>query len=210
VTDDEAKLWLHEALSVSRETFEKLDAFRAMVVAENQQQNLISTASLDHIWARHIADSAQLLLLAGATHDGLWLDLGTGAGFPGLIIAILRDAPIIFVESRRKRIDFLVESASRLALSHVRVEGCRLETVETVPVKVISARAFAPLPRLFALAHRFSTEKTLWLLPKGQSATEELESVAGSWQGSFHVKPSVTDVQSNIIVAQSIRRVGKK
>jgi 16S rRNA (guanine527-N7)-methyltransferase len=205
VTEDEAQAWLRDQHSVSRETFEKLDAFRALVVAESERQNLISAATVPHIWARHFVDSAQLLMHA-AEGEGSWLDLGTGAGFPGMIIAILRDCPVIFVESRRKRVEFLSESVERLALTNVQIEGRRLELVETVPVSVITARAFAPLPRLFELAHRFSTEKTRWVLPKGRSAAEELETARASWQGTFHVKQSITDAEAAIIVASGVRR----
>jgi 16S rRNA (guanine527-N7)-methyltransferase len=206
VTEEEAQALLREELGVSRETFEKLDAFRARVVAESGNQNLVSAATIPHIWARHFVDSAQLLLHTQGSNDA-WLDLGTGAGFPGVVIAILRpETPVIFVESRRKRIDFLAESVEILGLNNVRLEGRRLELVESVPVSVITGRAFAPLPRLFELAHRFSTEKTLWVLPKGRSATEELETARASWQGTFHVKQSITDAEAAIIVATGVRR----
>ncbi len=203
LTEDEARAWLVETLGVSRETLAKLDAFRGMVIAENERQNLISVATIRHLWARHIVDSAQLLLHAPG--EGSWLDLGTGAGFPGIVIAILKDVPMICVESRRKRIDFLAESAERLGLWHVQVEGERLEMLNPVPVSVISARAFAPLPKLLTLAHSFSTEKTVWVLPKGRSAADELESVKQSWHGLFHVKQSVTDPEAAIIVATGVK-----
>jgi len=133
-----------------------------------------------------------------------WLDLGTGAGFPGMVIAILADFPVILVESRRKRFEFLERQVDALGLDNVTVHGGRLETLATREVGVISARAFAPLPKLFGLAHRFSTEKTRWLLPKGRSAREELESVRSSWQGVFHVEPSLTDAEAAIIVATGV------
>lgn len=154
------------------------------------------------------ADSSASLRL-GANQNS-WLDLGTGAGFPGMVIAILRDAPITLVESRRKRSDFLAESAERLGLHNVTVHAGRLEAMAPVPVSIISARAFAPLPKLLDLAHSFSTEKTRWVLPKGRSAREELESVARTWQGVFHVKQSVTDPEAAIIVAEGVRRAGKR
>lgn len=203
MTEDEAKAFLAETLSVSREAFDQLDAFRAMVVEENVRQNLVSAGSIDAFWARHIVDSAQLLSHAG---KGRWLDLGTGAGFPGMVIAILRADPITFVESRRRRIDFLAEAAAKLGLGQVTMQGSRLELMDSAPFGVISARAFAPLPKLLDLAHRFSTNETIWLLPKGKSAREELETVRSSWQGVFHVKQSVTDAAAAIIVASSVQR----
>jgi 16S rRNA (guanine527-N7)-methyltransferase len=211
VTEDEAKIWLVDTLGVSRETKAQLDAFRQMVIAENAHQNLVSAASIPHFWVRHIVDSAQLLAFVGGDGkpDAAWLDLGTGAGFPGMVIAILRNAPIHLVEERRKRHEFLAQSASTLGLDHVTVHGCRVETLNIPPVGVISARAFAPLPKLFAAALPFSRKKTVWLLPKGRSAKEELESARSAWQGVFHVKQSLTDPDAAIIVATGVRPEAK-
>lgn len=203
MTEGEAQAWLAATLNVSRETVERLEAFAEMVIAENARQNLISRGSIPHVWTRHIVDSAQLVTL----YDGQprsWLDLGTGAGFPGLVVAILRKAPITFVESRRRRVEFLREAAAQLHLDHVEIALCQLEAFRGGTFDVISARAFAPLPRLFGVAHRFSTTKTQWLLPKGRSAHAELESVRESWQGEFHVKHSVTDPEAAILVANRV------
>jgi 16S rRNA (guanine527-N7)-methyltransferase len=210
VTEEEAQAWLKDTLRVPRETFERLDAFRAMVIEAGSKQNLVSAASIPHFWARHIVDSAQLVPNAPSVGD--WLDLGTGAGFPGVVVAILRDQPMTLVESRRKRADFLIESVQRLGLNHASVFGGRLETMPSARFGVISARAFAPLPKLFALAQSFSKTDTVWLLPKGRSAREEVESVRGMWQGSFHVKQSVTDSDAAIIIATQVarRERGKK
>ena len=151
MTDEEVRDWLVRHFDVSRETMARLEAFGAAVIAENERQNLISSATIPHIWSRHILDSAQLLRLGpkiDPSHPS-WLDLGTGAGFPGMIIAILAELPLILVESRRKRFDFLVDQASSLGLTNVRVHCGRLETLETFPVGTISARAFAPLAKLY-------------------------------------------------------------
>jgi 16S rRNA (guanine527-N7)-methyltransferase len=207
MTEDDAQGWLVERLNVSDDAMEKLTAFRAMVVAENTSQNLVSAASIDHFWVRHIVDSAQLLCHADS---GPWLDLGTGAGFPGMVIAILRAFPVTFVESRRKRIDFLAAAATQLGLDHVTVEGARLDTVPTQPFRTISARAFAPLPKLLVGAHRFSNNETIWVLPKGRGVHEELESIKRSWQGVFHVKQSVTDPDAQMIVASAVRPIKRQ
>ena len=213
MNESEAKAWLTDVWGVSRETFDRLDAFRALVIEEASRQNLISANSIPAIWTRHIVDSAQLLI--HATPRGLednqsrnWLDLGTGAGFPGMVIAIMRDAPITLVESRRKRIDFLVEAMEALDLPHVSVFGGRLELLEPESFSVISARAFAPLPKLFQLAHRFSTADTRWLLPKGQRAREEVDMAELDWSGVFHVEQSLTEAESTIIVARKVGRKG--
>jgi 16S rRNA (guanine527-N7)-methyltransferase len=204
VTEAEAIDWLHDQFGVSRETVSKLEALRQMVIDENASQNLVSAASIDHMWARHIADSAQLLLHAP---HGPWLDLGTGAGFPGLIVAIFRDHSVTCVESRRLRADFLRASSEQLGLTNVTVQATRLEVMTSQRFATISARAFAPMPKLLELAHRFSDNETIWVLPRGKSAKEELESVHASWQGAFHVKQSVTDADAAMIVASGVRRI---
>jgi 16S rRNA (guanine527-N7)-methyltransferase len=230
VTEEEARAWLRDRLHVSRETIERLDAYRQLVIEEAALQNLVSAATIPHFWARHIVDSAQLALLfhLGTSPYGVptsappeprgrrmgmspnettttaWLDLGSGAGLPGIVIAILCDAPIHLVEERRKRHEFLTSASESLRLDNVTVHGCRLEAVPTQPVAVITARAFAPLAKLFAIAARFSQNETVWLLPKGKSAAEELESVRASWQGAFHVEQSITDPDAAIIVARGV------
>jgi 16S rRNA (guanine527-N7)-methyltransferase len=182
----------------------RLDRLARMVVEENARQNLIAKASEESLWQRHLADSAQLLRFAGAPVSrgtGLWLDLGTGAGFPGLVIAAMRpDLPVILVESRKKRVDWLVRAAGELGLERCRVEGRRLEHVESVSAGAISARAFAPLVKLIALSARFSTQDTLWLLPKGRSAVQEVNSLPEDVTGLFHVEQSVTDPEAGIVV----------
>jgi 16S rRNA (guanine527-N7)-methyltransferase len=206
MTESEAQAWLVESLSVSRETVARLDHLRELVIAESANQNLISAATIPKFWTRHIVDSAQLLLFAKDAHQGAWLDLGTGAGFPGMVIAILSERPIILVESRRKRFEFLREMAFALNLPHVSVHGGRLESLETRLVSVISARAFAPLPKLLDLAVRFSRNETLWLLPKGQSAQDELALIDKLWHGKFHVNRSITDENATILIAQGVSR----
>lgn len=204
MTEEEARAWLRETLDVSRETIGKIEAFAAAVIAANSHQNLISTATIPQMWARHIVDSAQLVLLDETRDEGPWLDLGSGPGFPGIVIAILQPRPVVLVESRRKRFEFLAQMAETLGLDNVSIHGGRLETLPSRPVSTITARAFAPLPKLLDLAHRFSTEKTQWLLPKGRSAREELESARSAWHGAFHVKPSITDAEAAIIVATGV------
>jgi 16S rRNA (guanine527-N7)-methyltransferase len=206
MNEKEAQSWLIDVLSVSRETLAQLDRLRELVIAESAQQNLISAATIPNFWVRHMVDSAQLLPLAKEAQPGAWLDLGTGAGFPGMVIALLSQRPIILVESRRKRFDFLRELALTLNLPHVSVHGGRLETLETRSVSIISARAFAPLPKLLDLAVRFSRNETLWLLPKGQSAQDELALIDKTWHGKFHVNRSITDENAAILIAEGVSR----
>lgn len=207
MTPLEARTQLQDRWHVSRETMGRLDALVELVIAENSRQNLISQSTIEAIWTRHILDSAQLLDHAPAS--GTWLDIGTGAGFPGLVIAILRAQPMYLVESRRLRSSFLAEVVDQLDLSLVTVCDQKIEAVPTRPVSVISARALASLEKIFSLAHRFADENTIWILPKGRSVQQELAVACESWQGTFHVKHSITDCDAAIVVAQNVRPKGK-
>ncbi|MBB4857867.1 16S rRNA (guanine527-N7)-methyltransferase [Novosphingobium chloroacetimidivorans] len=195
------------ALAQSDEAEAKLDSFISALIEENERQNLVARATLPSMWARHILDSAQLL--AHVPHEtSTWLDLGTGAGFPGLVIAILRsDWNVTLVESRTRRVEWLTQMVDRLGLTNVDVEGRRLETVPTKVFDVISARAFAPLAELLDLSARFSAATTCWVLPKGRSAGQEVNELRG-WNHKFHVEQSLTDPEAGILVGQLIGRKG--
>ena len=208
MTEDEARGWV--AAHVPRETMAKLEVFVKMIREEMPRQNLIAASTADTIWTRHIADSAQLVPLA-RPRTRSWIDLGSGAGFPAIVVALMCPAvEVTLVESRRKRIDFLAAVAEQLGLAgRVTIAGKRLEMLDTSPHDVISARAFAPLDRLLPLAHRFSHPGTQWLLPKGRSAASELEAVTRSWQGAFRVVPSLTDPEAAIIAATQVQPKGK-
>jgi 16S rRNA (guanine527-N7)-methyltransferase len=209
MNEDEARNWLADHFDVSRETWDRLDRFVAFLKAEAVHQNLISASTLDHIWARHIVDSAQLLLSA-PDHVGRWIDLGSGAGFPGIVIASLSDWQITLVESRAKRIDYLNRAIRQIGLdAQAIIAGMPVERVETAKYDVVSARAFAPLPKLLSLAERFSTDKTIWLLPKGRNAVNELEEASKAWDLDFSVQPSVTDPDAGILVG-SVRGTSAK
>lgn len=203
-----ARQWLIAESDVSRETLERIDQFVALLRFENDRQNLVSRGTLDLVWKRHIVDSAQLLRFAPDADT--WLDLGTGAGFPGLIVALLHPCKVTMVEERRKRVAFLNQASEVLgtaAKSEIVLR--QLERIPTRPFDVISARAFAPLDRLFDLGERFSTARTRWILPKGRNAKSELEQVESSWQGDFRLEPSLTDADAWILVAERVRRKEK-
>ncbi|MCA0903462.1 16S rRNA (guanine(527)-N(7))-methyltransferase RsmG [Qipengyuania aquimaris] len=170
---------------------------------ENQRQNLVAKGSLDHIWVRHFADSAQLLDHVPRETYGPWLDLGSGAGFPGLVLATLRpDIEFVLIESRRLRVEWLERMSSELGLENCHIEGCRLEQVTTVEAGIISARAFAPLAKLLRLSARFSTDDTRWVLPKGRSAAHEVQELPGRESKMFHVEQSLTDQDAGIVVGR--------
>lgn len=205
MTEQEARA----ALDVSRETLDRLDSFVCLLRAESARQNLVSRASLDHVWARHVVDSAQLTRFAPPAARS-WIDLGTGAGFPGLVVALLHPARMTIVEARKLRVDFLERAADLLGVADkVQIHCAKVEAIAPIAFDVISARAFAPLGRVFALAARFSTDETLWILPKGRTAQTELEAASASWQGGFRLEPSLTDADARIIVGTGVHRRAK-
>lgn len=196
-----ARAWLGTLAECDGAALARLEQLMALLAEENRRQNLVSAASLADVWRRHIADSAQLLHYV-PRGTSPWLDLGTGAGFPGLVIAALRpECEVIMVESRKRRSEWLERAALALGLTRATVIGGRLEDVLPFPAAVISARAFAPLDRLIALSARFSTSDTLWLLPKGRSAQQELHMLRG-WTHMFHVEQSLTDPAAGVIVGR--------
>ncbi|PEQ12126.1 16S rRNA (guanine(527)-N(7))-methyltransferase RsmG [Novosphingobium sp. PC22D] len=204
-SEEAARAWFETAPGFDGQARERLELLAVRLREENARQNLVAAPTLESVWQRHFADSAQLL-----THvpreTRSWLDLGSGAGFPGLVIGILRpNLRVHLVESRNRRIDWLERMRSELGLDRVQVAGSRLELVETFPSHVISARAFAPMPKLLDLSARFSTIDTTWVLPKGRSAAQELQELRG-WRHKFHVEQSLTDPSAGLIVGTLIGR----
>ena len=195
-------------IDVSRETEIKLIRLVAEIDTRADQQNLISPGSRPDIWTRHIQDSLQLLPLAPA--HGRWLDVGTGAGFPGLVVALAGSHQMTLAEPRRLRAAFLQEMVELFCLTNrVDVLATRIERVSRPPFDIISARAVAPLGALFAAAHHASHPATLWLLPKGRRAASELAEARKTWQGAFALVPSVTDPSAAIVTARAVQRRAK-
>jgi 16S rRNA (guanine527-N7)-methyltransferase len=180
-----------------------LAAYTDLVRDAAGRQNLVSAASLDAFRTRHIDDSAQLLDLAPP--GGRWLDIGSGAGLPGIVLAIL-GAEVRLVESRRLRAEFLAHVVATLALGdRATLHAGRVETMVTERFDRITARAYAPLPKLLGSALRFADRSTVWVLPKGRTAASELDAVRGTWQGDFRTVPSRTDADAAIVVATDVR-----
>jgi 16S rRNA (guanine527-N7)-methyltransferase len=187
---------------VPRETFEKIEAYAALLREESKRQNLISSSTLDPLWERHILDSAQLARFephAGAS----WVDVGSGAGLPGIVIACLVQGPVTLIEPRRLRAEFLHRVTESLRLNASVFAG----KVERAGGKydVITARAVANLTDLLKISAHLSTRKTVWALPKGRSADAELAEAQQAWQGAFHVERSATDPESRIVIVTGVR-----
>ena len=187
---------------VSRETFEKLEAYAALLKEESTRQNLVSASTLGELWERHILDSVQLVRFE-PHRESRWADVGSGAGLPGIVVACLVDGPVTLIEPRRLRAEFLHKVCESLRLNATVFAG-RVERAEG-NYDVITARAVAPLTELLKISAHLSTRNTVWALPKGRSAERELVEARRSWQGAFHVEQSVTGVDSEIVVATEVR-----
>lgn len=187
---------------VSREAMERLERYVELLREESGRQNLVSAATLSDVWERHIVDSAQLLRFEPHANAS-WVDLGSGAGLPGIVVACLTAGPVTLLEPRRLRADFLHSAVDELRLG-ANVICAKVEKV-VGRYEVITARAVAAIPRLFEISQHLSTGKTVWVLPKGRVAASELAEAQRTWQGAFHVEQSVTDPESYIVVGTGVR-----
>jgi 16S rRNA (guanine527-N7)-methyltransferase len=186
---------------VSRETFERLEEYVSLLREENSRQNLVSAATLDHVWDRHVLDSAQIVRFEprpGAS----WVDIGSGAGLPGIVIACLVQGPVFLVEPRRLRAEFLHKVCESLRL-RATVLCTKAERVEG-SFEAITARAVADLSDLLKISAHLSTRKTVWALPKGRSGRAELAEASRKWQFDAREEPSCTDPQSTILVLSGV------
>ena len=195
---------------VSRETEERL----ALLVAElgrwQAAKNLVSSATLADVWTRHIADSLQIFGLAEGRER--WLDLGSGGGFPGLVIGICLAEQgrgrIDLVESNARKCAFL-RHAARVTGAPVKVHAARIEDVIgdfTGKVDVVTARALAPLPQLLVWCEELLRTGTLGLFPKGQHLDAELTDSARYWKIQATTVSSVTDDAARILMVRSAER----
>ncbi len=199
------------AFSVSRETLERLKTYEKLLKLWQKTINLVAPSTLDQIWGRHFADSAQILPLAPENPDH-WFDLGCGAGFPGLVLAIMlaqkSKTKFILVESDSRKAAFLREVAREVAVP-VDILPLRIEAAATRAslrkASVVSARALAPLPRLLALAYPFCGPNTVCLFLKGREAARELQSVEAAWDFKDELVPSITDPEGKIIVVKQLK-----
>ena len=200
MTENQARAWASEHFPVAVDRF---DRFATIVTRETERQNLISPSTIPLIWSRHIVDSAQLLsfLPVGAT---TWLDIGTGAGFPGIVAAILFDGHVTMVEPRAKRATFLREVVAALDIDATVIQS-RVETTTPTTADIISARAVATVDALLTMTTHLRGALTTYLLPRGRTGQDEIVKVRAGWHGTFHVEQSITDPASTILIATGVR-----
>lgn len=192
---------LQSAANVSRETLARLKAFVDLLGDWNARHNLVSRSSLAHVWLRHVWDSAQLDRLIPAAAGSL-VDLGSGAGFPGLVLAILRSEKpgfrTVLYEATRKKCDFLAAASARVGVK-VEIRNTRIENARPESFEIVTARALAPLDRLLALAHPFQGQGTINLFLKGQSVGDELTQTHKSWNMKAEQIPSLSDASGAVL-----------
>jgi 16S rRNA (guanine527-N7)-methyltransferase len=183
-----------------------MDAFLALIREKNAVMNLVGPSALDQFWPRHAWDSAQLL--KHAPEALVWADLGAGAGFPGLVLAILlKDRPgahVHLVESMAKRARFLADVVDRLALPAT-VHNLRAEDA-SLTVDIVTARACAPLVRLLRYARPCLKAGATGLFLKGQDIETELEDAAKAWKFQFERRPSLSSPSGQILVVKGAPR----
>lgn len=194
---------------VSRETRAKLDAYVRMLLAENERQNLVSRGTVDDVWKRHIVDSAQLAALIPDAEAQHWADLGSGAGLPGVVLAILTNAPTTLIEPRRLRAEFLERVAAELPLPAVSVVQAKAQSASG-QFDVITARAVAKAGEILGISRHLAHKGTTYLLMKGRTAQSELDALRHAWHGKFVLVPSITDPEAGIIVASNVSPRGGK
>jgi 16S rRNA (guanine527-N7)-methyltransferase len=188
----------------SRETFARLEAYVDRLKSANRAQNLVAASTLDDIWDRHILDSAQLVRFE-PRRGASWVDIGSGAGLPGMVIAALIEGPVTLVEPRRLRAAFLDETVAVLGLAdRVSVRASKAEKIHG-KFDVITARAVAPLGQLLGMGLHLAHSGTIWALPKGRNAKSELAEAQRSWQCEVRSEASCTDPEATILVLRRVR-----
>ncbi len=204
MTSSEQKLV--EAFDVSRETLEKLRVYESLVRKWSRRINLVSPNTLEDIWTRHFLDSAQLVTLVPETTEK-WVDFGSGGGFPGLVVSLLRpNLRMTLIESDQRKSVFL-RTAVRETGAHAEVKSARIEDLESENADVVSARALADLPTLLEFALHHVKSSGIALFPRGAQFAKDIESALETHNFRCETHPSVCSRDSRILKITEIERV---
>jgi 16S rRNA (guanine527-N7)-methyltransferase len=198
---------LQAQTGVSRETLARLESYVDLLTAWNRRINLVGPRTIGDIWRRHILDSAQLFPLIPQTARRL-VDFGSGAGLPGLILAIMGVPEVHLVESDQRKVAFLREAA-RVTGANVVLHPQRAEKLPGFAADVVTARALAPLPDLLNLASKFIVSPSILLFLKGQSAQDELTQARKEWKMQATLHPSMSDPSGTILRLEQVIRAGQ-
>jgi 16S rRNA (guanine527-N7)-methyltransferase len=189
---------------VSRETLARLETYADLLILWSARINLVGRATIVDLWRRHILDSAQLHPLIPETARSL-IDLGSGAGLPGLVLAILGVPGVELIEADSRKAAFLREAA-RVTGTEMTIRPCRIQAVASHPADVVTARACAPLDELLGFAERFIAPHTLCLFLKGERCGQELTAANKRWTMRASVEPSLSDRRGVILRLQQVTR----
>ena len=194
---------------VSRETYEKLEIFNETLIKWQKSINLVSNSSLKHIWTRHFLDSAQLYNFTKDVHGNI-LDMGSGAGFPGIILAMMGNENINVVESDQRKCTFMREVA-RLSNTNLEIHNCRIEELKFINPDLIISRALAPLRKLIEYVENHIDKNKLskkkipnMLFLKGKLYNDELNELKKVRNFDFKVYPSITDENGKIVFISNL------
>lgn len=199
--------------NVSRETYDKLATYVQMLKEWQQKFNLVSNNSISEVWERHISDSAQLFKYLPDDVDSVY-DLGSGAGFPGLVLAIMAqeqrpDLKFRLIESITKKTVYLNAVKTELKLENVSIVNERVEKLKLPAAGVITARAMTALENLLTYAERLANRQTLMIFPKGKSYEEELAVAQKKWNFKLAIKKNEVSSDGVILLLQNVRRKSK-
>jgi 16S rRNA (guanine527-N7)-methyltransferase len=190
--------------NVSRETLAKLETLVGLLASWNRRINLVSPRTLRDVWERHILDSAQLFPLIPPGAERL-VDLGSGAGFPGLVLAAMGVPEVHLIESDQRKAVFLRE-ALRLTGVSATVHPTRIDRAPRMAADVITARGLAPLTELLEISQRFLGPRTICLFPKGALVNQELTAARKTWHIRVHRQPSLMDPSGCILCLEAVAR----
>ena len=197
-------------MSVSRETEERFRTYLEMLTEWQTRMNLVAPSTLPEARTRHLEDSVQLIeRLPPEQPVGTWVDLGSGAGFPGLVAAIcMPDTYVHLIESREKKCTFLRAVSDAVGVAgRVTVHSARIESLKGPKADIISARACASLAKLFDWGLRFQSHSTLWILPKGRRAQSEIDEAREHFSFDLNILPSRTDPEGQILMVRTVKRL---
>ncbi|MBO1324419.1 16S rRNA (guanine(527)-N(7))-methyltransferase RsmG [Acetobacter sp. TBRC 12305] len=197
-------LMLPEGMDVSRETQDRLDIFAALLRKWNTRINLVSPRDMDKLWERHILDSLQLLPLIQGRER--FIDMGSGGGFPGVVVGIAAGIPGTLIEADQRKAAFLREAA-RLTGASLTVVSARLEQVDVQPAPLVTARALAPLGKLLEWAHPLLAPGGVAVFLKGQQADKEIRDAERSWNMDIRTRPSLTTGDGVVLEVSNFHRV---
>ncbi len=203
---EDGRDWFAARFNVPRETLLKLDRYAALLSEWQARYNLVGPSTLPFVWTRHFADSAQLVRCLDDVGPQKWLDIGSGAGFPGIVLGLMRPDSVTLVDSVAKKTRFLKMIVEELGLgSQIHVENCRVESLGSKKFDLITARACAPVAKLFDWGHRSAAQSTTWLLLKGAAAEDEIADAQRLYVFDYELIPSLTDPRGRIVKASNVR-----